>query len=195
VVKFKILGGVVNVDKEITKLDEFTLEVIDIIKKHADYLIISGYVAIFFGRSRATEDVDIFIKDLSFEKFNEMYNEFIKNGYELTIDNAKGLYYDYLKERLPVNVWRKNFPLLRVEIKLAVKPTQLAAFNDRIIAKFKDKELVMSDIESQIAYKRYIARSDKDLADAKHLELVFEGLSEYKIQRYRKIFEAEFNGY
>lgn len=194
-VKFKILGGVVNVDKEITKLDEFTLEVIDIIKKHADYLIISGYVAIFFGRSRATEDVDIFIKDLSFEKFNEMYNEFIKNGYELTIDNAKGLYYDYLKERLPVNVWRKNFPLLRVEIKLAVKPTQLAAFNDRIIAKFKDKELVMSDIESQIAYKRYIARSDKDLADAKHLELVFEGLSEYKIQRYRKIFEAEFNGY
>ena len=23
-----------------------------------------------------------------------MYNEFIKNGYELTIDNAKGLYYE-----------------------------------------------------------------------------------------------------
>lgn len=50
----------------------------------------------------------------------------------------------------------------------------------------------MAGIEGQIAYKRYIAKSEKDLADARHLEMVFEHADKKKISEYRKLFEAEF---
>lgn len=190
-VKFKVIDGVVNVDKEITKLDEFTLGVLDIVKKYADYLIISGYVSIFFGRARATEDVDIFIKNLPYAAFKQLYDESVNKGYEWTIDNSHELYFEYLKNKTPVCIWRKSFPLLRIEMKIATKPSQLIQFQDRIAVKFKGNEFFMANIESQIAYKRYIAKSDKDLADARHLELVFEQIDQAKIGHYRKLFEAE----
>jgi len=189
-VQFKVLDRIVNVDKEITELDKFTINVLDIVKKHTDYVIISGYVSIFFGRARATEDIDIFIRKIPFEKFKELYSEFIQKGYEWTIDEPKELYENYLQKNTPISVWQKDFPLLRVEIKIATKPSQLIALQERIIVKFKGHELFMSNIESQIAYKRYIAKSEKDLADARHLEIAFQ-VSQEKIQEYRKLFEAE----
>lgn len=194
VVQCRVVRGVVEVDKEITKLDEFVLDALSVIKKHADYVIISGYVSIFFGRARATEDVDIFIRNVSREEFKKLYDESVKRGYEWTIDAADELYGDYLKENLPVSMWKKNFPLLRIEMKLAHKFSQLLAFKDRIIVKFKGNEIFIGNIEQQIAYKRYIAKSDKDLADAKHLELVFAGLSMEKIKQYKQVFEEEFYG-
>lgn len=192
-VQLEVINNIVISDKEITKLDEFVLEIINIIKKYVDYVIISGYVSIFFGRARGTEDVDIFIKDLSLNAFKELYEESLKLGYEWTIADPESLYKDYLKAKLPINVWKKDKPLLRVEMKLASKPSQLIAFQGIITVKFKDYELFMGDIESQIAYKRYIAKSEKDLADARHLELVFKNLDQEKIKEYRKLFEKEFN--
>ncbi len=194
-VQFKIINNRVNVDKEVTKLDEFVLDSLSIIQKYADYAIISGYVSIFFGRARATEDVDLFISDISEHKFKEMCEEAKKKGYEWTIDNCNDLYHEYLKDSLPINMWKKDFPLLRMEIKLAIKPSQKEVMENPIIVKFNDYEIKMANIESQIAYKRYIAKSDKDLADARHLELVFSDLNSEKIKYYRDIFEKEFYGH
>ncbi len=192
--QFQVIDGVVSVGKEITKLDEFVLKTIRFIKQRAEYVIISGYVSIFFGRARATEDVDIFIKSVTKEDFCKLYEEMVQNGYEWTIDNCEELYNDYLLAGLSICVWEKDFPLLRIEMKYASKLSQLLAFKDKIIVKFKDEELFMGSIEQQIAYKKYIAKSDKDLADAKHLELVFKDLNLSKIQEYRKLFEEEFRG-
>ena len=188
---FKVENGVVSVDKEITALDRFALDVLGIVKKYTDYVIISGYVSIFFGRARATEDIDIFIKDLSYETFAKLYEESVGNGYEWTVDNPRDLYNEYLKKNTPVSIWRKAFPLLRIEMKIATKRGQLVQFQDRITVKFKGQEFFMANIEGQIAYKRYIAKSDKDLADARHLELVFQDLNPGKINQYRELFEQE----
>lgn len=192
-VQFKVINNTVTLDKEITKLDEFVLEIISLIKKYADYVIISGYISIFFGRARGTEDVDMFIKNLSLDSFKELYKELVNLGYDWTIEDPDALYNDYLKSGLPINVWKRNFPLLRMEIKWASKPSQIIAFEDKITVKFKGYELLMSNIESQIAYKRYIAKSEKDLADARHLEVVFQDINQEKIKEYKKLFEREFN--
>ncbi len=194
-VEFEVRDNIVRVDKEITKLDQFVLDAIGFIEQYADYVIISGYVSIFFGRARATEDVDIFIRNITKENFCKMYAEAIEKGYEWTIDDCVELYQDYLKTGISISVWKRDFPLLRIEIKLASKPSQLMAFKDRILVKFKEHELFIGNIEQQIAYKRYIAKSEKDLADARHLELVFKNISAAKIQEYRKLFEEEFNGF
>lgn len=190
-VKFRITNNKLKIDKKTTKLDEFALEVIEIIKKYTNYVIISGYVSIFFGRSRATEDIDMFIEGLSYEKFLEMYQEFTAKGFEFTIDDPAELYHSYLMKGTAINIWRKGFPLLRMEIKLARKPGQKMVLKNPVRVSFGDKEILFGQIESQIAYKRYISASEKDLEDARHLEIVFEGLEKEKIKYYKNIFEKE----
>ena len=80
-VKFKVVNNELTINKEITRLDRFALDIINILKKYTNYIIISGYVSIFFGRSRATEDIDMIIEKVSFDKFKEIHNELIKNGF------------------------------------------------------------------------------------------------------------------
>jgi predicted nucleotidyltransferase len=42
-------------------------------------VVTSGYVAILFGRARATEDIDILVKDVDEEKFKEFWKEVTKH--------------------------------------------------------------------------------------------------------------------
>jgi hypothetical protein len=190
-VKFKVIDNELTIKKTITKLDQFAFDVIDIIKKYTNYVIISGYVSIFFGRSRATEDIDMFIDEIPYDKFLEMYNEFTAKGFEFTINNPADLYNEYLMKNSPINIWRKNLPLLRMEIKIAKKPSQKIVLNNPIKVNIGTKIIFFGQIESQIAYKRYISKSEKDLEDARHLEIVFEDINKEKIKYYKDIFEKE----
>lgn len=190
--KFKIKENKLEIDKRITKLDEFVLETVGVVSKYAEYVIIGGYVSIFFGRARSTEDVDIFIRKIDFGKFSGMFEEFHSKNFEFSIEDKESLYYDYLDHGLPINVWRKNLPLLRLKIKFALKESQKKAFEGPFTAIFGIEKLIFAKVESQIAYKRYILQSEKDLEDARHLEIVFDGLSKELIQKYKKEFEHEF---
>jgi len=193
VTSFRISNKELVIEKEQTELDTFVLDLVKVIKKYCKYTIISGFVSIFFGRARATEDVDAFISDVSYETFRRLYAELKAAGYDFTIDNQQELYNNYLKDGIPVNIWKKDLPLIRLEIKLALKKTQKLVMQDSFTARFNGNELVFGSIESQIAYKRYIAKSQKDLEDARHLEIVFEGLDKEKINFYKTEFLQEFN--
>ena len=62
--------GRIKLSKELLKLDEFVLSFIKLLDAAGiRYVAVSGYVGIFFGRSRNTEDVDILIERCSKEKF------------------------------------------------------------------------------------------------------------------------------
>lgn len=56
--------GKIRLDRVLSELDERVLGFTRILEKHVEYVIVSGYVSILFGRARATEDVDILIKEL-----------------------------------------------------------------------------------------------------------------------------------
>ena len=173
---FEIKNRQIAVDKEITEIDEFLIKTLRIIEHYTRYSIIGGYVAIFFGRSRATEDIDIFIKDPGFAKFAKLYAELKRKGYELTVDDPKSLYKEYLKDNLSIRIWEKGFPLLNLEVKIAKSPSQKRAIRERITVRIRNITLYFGPIEGQIAYKRHIMKGQKDLEDARHLEIVFKGL-------------------
>ena len=59
----------IQIDRELSDLDKFTLDFVKILKKHTKYVIVSGYVAILLGRARASEDVDIIIPRIDFSTF------------------------------------------------------------------------------------------------------------------------------
>ncbi len=176
-------------DRELSNLDKLTLKFIRILEKHLDYVIISGYVAILLGRSRATEDVDIFIKKIDKAKFFVFYEELKKEGFWCI--NAEKLedLSSYLDEGLAVRFALKKRSIPNFEVKI-VKREDEDVFNDFILVKLKEGILKISSLERQIAFKRYFLCSEKDIEDALHVEKIFKDKIDYeKINKLKRIIE------
>ena len=111
----------IKLDRLFGELDNFVFKFIRILENYADYVIVSGYVAILFGRARGTEDVDIFIKEINIENLGKLYNALMKNGFScLNTDNIDEIY-DYLKNGLGVRFAENDYSIPNIEIKLALK--------------------------------------------------------------------------
>ena len=63
-------SGIILTNKTLSELDIFVLDFLDILKVYTDYVIVSGYVTILFGRARGTEDIDIIIEKIDRRTFN-----------------------------------------------------------------------------------------------------------------------------
>lgn len=78
-------------NKVLSKLDLFVIDFVNILTKYSDYVVVSGYVSIIFGRSRGTEDIDILIKKIDLETFIKLNRELIRKQYWfLNADNPGG---------------------------------------------------------------------------------------------------------
>lgn len=182
----------IKLDKVINELDKFVLDFIKILEKHTDYVIISGYVSILLGRSRSTEDVDMFVKPLDKQAFLGLYKELVKNGFWCLNAESIEEVYSYLKDGLAVRFAKKDQTIPNFEVKFTRKPLDLGAFDGRITVQTGIGEIKISSLERQIAFKRYYLKSDKDLEDAAHIEKLFNGkLDKALIQTYKNLIEKE----
>ena len=183
----------IKIDRELNELDKFVLKFTKILEKHTDYVIVSGYVSILLGRTRGTEDVDIFIKKLDKKKFIILYNNLRKDGYWCLNDEDSNEIYEYLKDGLAVRFALKNETIPNFEIKFAKKRLEIGSFEDRINVITKGGKIKISSLERQIAFKRYYLKSDKDLEDAKHIEEVFKNnIDHKKINIYKNLIMKEY---
>lgn len=178
--------------KTINDIDAFVLKTVRVISEYTDYVIVSGYVAIFFGRSRGSEDIDLFIKEMNLPDFKKLYNACVTKGLTFTLDNPEELYQEYLMRGIPIGLWEGNYPLLRIDMKFPRHQSQALLFSDRFKAIFDNNHLWFASIESTIAYKEQIAKSEKDLLDSSHLRSVFN-VDDAKIENYKKMFNQEFH--
>ena len=62
----------------LSDLDLFVSHVLDILSVSLPYVIVSGYVAILFGQTRSTEDVDVLIPFCDNSTFESLHDEFIR---------------------------------------------------------------------------------------------------------------------
>src|SRR3989344_3131371 len=178
----------ITLNRELNKLDELTLIFTQILKKYVDYVIISGYVSIILGRARATEDIDVFIKKISKEKFSELYNELREKGFEcLNAESPKEIF-SYLEDYLAIRFSRKTKPVPNFEVKFPKRESDEETFDDFIIVKLIEGKIKISSLERQIAFKRYYLESDKDIEDAIHIEELFKNQLDYsKINKLKEI--------
>lgn len=182
----------IRLDKVVNELDRFVLRFIKILEKHAEYVIVSGYVAILFGRSRATEDIDIFIKELNKKSFSGLYNDLKKNGYWCLNTEDVGEVYEYLAEGLAVRFALKDEMTPNFEVKFAKKKLSVKALKDTLTVVTKLGKIKISSIERQIAFKRYSLKTQKDLEDATHIEELFKDRIDFKkIEHYKKLIQNE----
>lgn len=176
--------------RRLSKLDELVLEFTIILKKYFDYVIISGYVSIVLGRSRATEDIDIYIKSIPKNEFNLFYKEVKENGFWcLNAESADELF-DSLEKHVPIRFAKINTTIPNFELKYPKDELDKATFEDSLTLVLEKEKLIISSLERQIAFKRYYLKSYKDVEDAIHLEEIFKNKLDYtKINKLKKLIE------
>ncbi|MBU0628358.1 MAG: hypothetical protein KKC75_04155 [Nanoarchaeota archaeon] len=181
----------IKLEREINDLDKFVFKFIRVLEKHTDYVIISGYVSILLGRSRSTEDVDVFIKPVSKIMFPVLYSDLIKKGFWcLNAQNVDGVY-NYLEDGIAVRFAEKGQTIPNFEVKFAKKKMDEEAFNDRITVKTSMGDVMISSLEKQVAFKRYYLKSDKDIEDAAYIEQLFKDeIDQGLIEKYKKMVES-----
>ncbi len=170
-------------DKVINELDKFVINFIDILEKYKiRYVIVSGYVSIILGRSRATEDVDLLIIPLEFSKFKELFEYLLNQGYECANTSIPEEAFDMIKEH-GIRFFNKGKPIPNIEFKIIKRDTDKYSFDNKITLFLRraNRHFFISPLEMHIAFKLLLAAdgtdeeliSDKDIEDARFVYKLF----------------------
>ncbi len=178
----------VGLDRELSELDNFVLKFMNILSKYADYVLISGYVAILFGRTRTTEDVDVFIEKISKKQFNAFYQELRENGFWALNAEDENELFGMLQHGLAVRFAMDRMVTPNVEVKFAKDGLDMFSLKEKTKVITPGGALWISRIAMQIAYKKFVLKSQKDIEDARHLQKLFV-IPDEKINKYKTLFK------
>jgi len=159
----------IELNRELSILDDFVIKFCNLLD---EYVVVSGYVSILFGRSRGTEGVDLLIPKLSENEFKKLWRKIYLNGFECLNTSKVNESYDYLKSHA-IRFALKGKPVPNIEFKIIKNDLDKYSSDNKIKVKLKNGALFISPPEMQIAYKLFLA-SDKDLEDAKHIYELFK---------------------
>lgn len=191
---YNLKGGLMIINREMTELDIFLRDFLKVLTKHADYLVVSGFVSISTGRARGTEDIDVLVPKLGKEKFKELFNELIKKGFWCYQGDKAEQVFSYVNEMNHIRFARKDemFPNIEFIPIDQTKKAQFFEFNHPQKIKVKDFEFKVPPVEFEILYKEMMLKGKKDIEDARHLRAFFSDiLREEKFKEFEKIIKAE----
>ena len=174
--EFEFSDGRIKFERNLSDLDKLVIRFVKILDRLGiDYVIISGYIAILFGRSRNTEDVDMFIEEMPFDKFKQFWEELGKEGFEcINESNPERAFNDYLKEKLALRFAEKGEFEPNFELKFPKTDLNHYSLKNKVFVEINGERINTSKMELQIAFKLYLG-SDKDIEDAIHLWQMFKG--------------------
>lgn len=168
-------------------LDKFVEDFAEIVEKYCKYIIVSGFVAIAHGRTRATEDIDMIIEKLSKDKFALLHRDILEHGFECMQSEDPEKVYDYLIHNTSVRYTRKGEFVPEMEIKFVKDQLDEFQIMTRKKLPFTELDVYFSSIEMNIAFKEEYLRSDKDMEDARFLRVVCAGeFDEHEINEIKK---------
>lgn len=160
-------------DRELSPLDEFTLAFTELLDKTGTgYVLMSGYVAILFGRSRSSEDVDMFLERMDYGRFEKLWHALQERFICITTDSPRDAYEEYLKDGLALRFSAPDVFIPNMEVKFPKTAIDSMSMERRLTVVLNGRTLFISPIETQIAFKVSLG-SEKDFEDARHLYKVF----------------------
>ena len=174
----------IKLDRELSDLDKFAVDFCKKIDKHTKYVIVSGYVSILLGRTRASEDIDMLIPETDGKNWEKIYSALEEEGYYCLNADAEESY-SYLKDGIAVRFAPKKQVIPNMEILFAENKIQKLAIATSITATIGKDKIIISNLELQIAYKEKILGSPKDIEDANHLrEILGKAINVQKLKKY-----------
>ncbi len=164
----------IKFSRELSKLDNFVLDFVDILSTHnIKHVIVSGYIAILFGRNRMSKDVDILIQRITFEKFMKFWLELEKSYDCLDTPDPIDAYNGYLRNHHAIRIAKKGNYIPNIELKFVKNEFDRYSIKYRKSIKLNDRTLFISPLEIQIPYKLFLG-SEKDIEDARFLFKLFK---------------------
>jgi len=164
----------IELKKKLNSLDLLTINFCKILNKlNIDYIIISGYVAILFGRNRASEDIDMFIEKMNYEKFKLLWKELEKKFDCINTTEVKDGYENYLNNKHALRFSKKGEFIPNIEVKFPKVDLDDWGIKNKIKVILNKNILYISPLESQIPFKLFLG-TEKDIEDAKFLHNLFK---------------------
>jgi hypothetical protein len=190
--EIEYIDNKIVLEKELNDLDLFTLDFTNILNKlNIKYVIVSGYVAILFGRSRGSEDVDLIIENMDYSKFNELWTELYTKFECILVDTPKIAYDDYLKLKDRLRFAKADTFIPNMEVKIPSTDIENWVLANSIEVNLNQNKLFISSFELQIAYKLYLG-SEKDIEDARYLYKLFsDRLDQNKLSEFINLLEVK----
>lgn len=191
---YSVENGTIIINRELTKLDLFVKDFLDVLKKHSDYLIVSGFVSISTGRTRGTEDVDILAQKLDKTKFVLLLGDLFKNSFWCYQGDTIDEIWKYIENGDNIRFAKEGEMFPNVEF-ISVdksKPTKYFEFTHPQKIKIQDFEFKIPPIEFEILYKEIVLAGKKDIEDARHLRAFFsELIKKERFKEYEPIIKKE----
>lgn len=187
-----VTGKKIIFNRELSNLDYFVIDFIKLLEKHhVNYVIVSGYIAIVFGRSRNTEDVDIIVEKPSQTIFNVLWKDIIKRYECVNTSDPNEAYMEYLSQGCGIRFSQKGTIIPNIEFKCVHGDDDDISITQARLLVLNSNPLRISPLEMQIAYKMYLG-SDKDFEDAKFLfDLLNEHLDKAKLNSFLAAFNTK----
>ncbi len=172
-IEFK--GRDVYLDKELTLYDKLALNFSDVLKKHdVNHVYVSGYVALIFGRSRISEDIDMLVEQMPIGEFQALWSSLYSSGFYChNTKDCYTAYQEYLDKKIAIRFSENDRVIPNVEFKWASNEQHERALANNLEVHIPGGSIVVSSLEIQIAFKLFLG-SDKDIEDARYLFELFK---------------------
>ncbi len=178
----------ISFEKELSSLDELALHFSECLS-HAgiNHVFLSGYVAILFGRNRASEDIDVVCEKVHFDTFDKLWEYVHRNLKCIITSDVHTAYNEYLLKGTAIRFAYPEEFIPNVKMKFEATKMHNAALSSPLNVVVNGRNLPISPLEQQIAYKLFMG-SEKDIEDARFLfKLFFEDLDQRLLHEF---FEA-----
>ena len=172
------------VDREPNGFDELAIAFSALASRlDIDHVFVAGYVAILTGRSRATEDIDVFIEPCSESEIDALVAELEAADYWGPAMPLAEMY-DNLASGTNIWVAPDGEMSPRLEVKFPGDEFDRASLSNAISATIGGETIPIGPLELQIAYKLALG-GRTDLEDAAHLYTLFgETLSTARLEKW-----------
>lgn len=156
------------IEKSPNELDTLVIDITTILSQNnITYAIVSGYIAVLLGRSRATEDIDIITESFSETTAQTLSSEFTEAGFwgsAMPLDQL----YETLSDGLIFRVAKDGHRVPNVEMKFPSDGYDRISLAEPVTIRVNDTDLRVGSLELQIAYKLWMG-GQRDFEDALYL--------------------------
>jgi hypothetical protein len=171
------------INKELNALDKFVLKFTSVLNEcDIEYVLVSGYVSILFGRSRSSEDVDLIVEKLGYKRFGRLWSEIHKKFECIITSDLEKAYSQYLLSSLSIRFSEKGRFIPNMEFKFPKNELDEWTLQKRKEVSLNKKVIFIPPMELQIPFKLYLG-SEKDIEDAVHLYSIFKDQLDPKLLR------------
>ena len=127
---------------------------------------------------------------MELEKFSSMHKSLLKAGFECIQSNDPEELFRYLTQNTSIRYIRKGTFLPEMEFKFAKDELDQYQLDTRTKLPMTGLDIYFSSIEMNIAFKEELLKSEKDIADAKHLKIVYGNkINNSEIEKIKKMIQ------